>query len=158
MQERDENRIIHDLERELGLAPEAKPQWGYDLDRAFFPEEAPTKDQRKFAGWCLRNLSFFLAGYELAARRGSVPPLTASHVQGFYLQEREERRYRWGATFADFTLAHVLGSAKRRIAWLEELKRFEETYLYDGMLQRFRLACTILERTLGHDSPSSQGP
>jgi hypothetical protein len=151
MKEGEEGQIIHSIERSLGLDPESEPTWGYDLSQAFFPEEAPTPRQRKFAGWCLRNLSFFVAGYEVAAKRGQIPSLTPSHVQAFCYQEKEELRNRWGEAFADFTILQVLGSAKRHIAWLQELKSYEETPSHDQMLKRLQQTHRLLELTIGQN-------
>lgn len=158
MREWDASELIHDVEKQLGLERGAPPSWGYESEQRVFPEEAPTKEQRRFAGWCLRNLSYFVEGYELAVRRGKAPPLAPAHVEAFYYQEREELQYRWGDTFSDFCLTHVLGSAKRQVAWLEELKAFEETPSYDRMLQRLRPTLKLLEQTVKPAPPSSQMP
>lgn len=156
MREREDSEFIHDIEKQLGLEQGSIPTWGYNLEKRVFAEEAPTKAQRRFASWCLRNLSFFIAGYDLARKRGEVAPLTPQHVQAFYYQERAELKERWGSAFADFTLTHVLGSAERQIAWLQELKTFEETAGYDSMLERLRPARELLIQAV--TPPRGQGP
>lgn len=148
MVEREDKDLIADIEQHMGLAHGTVPTWGYDLNQRIFSEEAPTRGQRRFAGWCLRNLSFFVSGYDLAVRQGQALPLSPSHVQAFFYLEREEMRYRWGDQFHPFELGHVLGAAKRNIRWLEELKRFEETPCYDRMLERLRPTLTLLEQAV----------
>lgn len=155
MEEGEEYELIRAVESHLGLEQNGQPVWGYEVDQRIFPEEAPTREQRKFAGWCLRNLSCFVNGYELACKRGEVAPLSPQHVQAFYYQEREELRYRWGNRFHDFSLTHVLGSAKRHIAWLKELKVFEETSFYDRMLDRLYPTHALLEQAVKPAGPPS---
>ena len=158
MREQEAQEIVRGIENFLGLEPDRKPDWGNHLDRAIFPEEALTREQRKFAGWCLRNLSFFVAGYELAFQQGNIPPLTPQHIRAFYSADRQEMQSRWGEHFADFNLMHVLGSAKRHIAWLNDLKVYEETDIYDPMLQRLLPTHHLLKQAVHPPSPSGPVP
>lgn len=149
MAEREEGDLIEQIERQMGLAHGSMPTWGYDLNQKIFSEEAPTREQRRFAGWFVRNFSYFVMGYNQAGRINPLPPLSTSHVQAFYYRDCEEMRSRWGETFRDFTLSQAVGSAHRTIAWVEELKEYEESSLYDHMLARLRPAQTLLQQAAG---------
>lgn len=142
-------QIGREVEDALNSNPNAEPEWEYaSPDEQIFPEEAPTKEQRQQASYCLSHLSTFVSNAIKSER-----PITPQDVKEAYEAYQAEAKWRWGQneSFPDFNLTHVFGATKRMIAWFEELKAFEETDLYDKDLEIYRTTQELLEQAVKLD-------
>ncbi len=144
--------IIQGVARELGLNPEAKPEWGYGPPyEVMYPEEASTLAGRKGARHCLGRLYYYLE-WQLRVDEGKdksqieEPSVTSRDLLTAYKGVREEIDA--DSDFNDYDLTNVLGAAKRAIAWFEELNRYEETRQYDRFLYVYRAIRDLTEQAV----------
>jgi hypothetical protein len=158
--------VIEGVSRELGLNPEAKPEWGYGPPfEAMFQEEAPTLSGRKGARHCLGRLYYYLE-WRLRVDEGKgdgkdqsrieVASVTFSDLLTTYESIREE--IGMVSDFNDYDLTHVLGAAKRAIAWFEELNRYEETRHYDRFLFVYRAIRDLAEQAIRPEEVGDEVP
>lgn len=137
-----DSRVIRDVQQFLGLTPGTEPIWEFQLvDEQVFPEEAPTRQQRERATTCLNHLAFLLQQDETC-----LNPQILTEVYERYreliadIQANEHP--------ANFTLTHLLGAARKHVAWFQEVKLFEETDFYDADIQVYGAIRTVLEQVL----------
>ncbi len=138
MSEREEfelpepEEIIERVAGKLGLDPHKRPEGlrAYP-DEAIYPEEAPTADGRYIARSCLKEICRITLDYVSPDRQILLSP---GDVRWLYCEFRQSVEEAWDfpEPFPEFTLGHLAGAAKRQIAELQELARFEETPRYRG--------------------------
>lgn len=146
--------VIQGISRELGLNPQAKPEWGYGPPyEAIFPEEAPTLTGRKGARHCLGRLYYHLewrlrVDEDKGKNKNELrePSVTPRDLLATYRYARDE--IGTDSDFEDYDLNHVLGAAKRAITWFEELNRYEETSHYDRFLSIYRAIHNLIEQAI----------
>jgi hypothetical protein len=127
---------MRELEQSLGLNPDTEPVWGYEEpDKQLFPEEAPTSEQRKLAADCLGQLFYLVEENKAPGLRR--PALQPGELVAATEQYRTEAQEQWASSvpFPNFNIEHLLGAIKRQMAWVKEVREFEETQAYDGALQ-----------------------
>src|SRR5690348_12840255 len=120
--------IVRALELDLGWNPDAEPTWGYeDPTTQLFPEEAPTVEQRKLAIDGLGQLFYVVEERrEPGVRRPGLSPQEIITEIEQYLRQRQAE-WKSAVPFPAITVSHVLGATRRQIAWVKELREFEET-------------------------------
>jgi hypothetical protein len=146
--------IVRKLEQSLGFNPDAEPTWGYEEpDKQLFPEEAPTVEERKLALDCLGQLFYVVEERrEPGMRRPGVSPQEMiAEIEQYLLQAQAE--YKSAAPFPALTITHLLGATRRQIAWVKELKEFEETDDFNTALSVYRSIRNLLEQALHEEYP-----
>ena len=142
--------LISGVARHLNINPDTRPTWGDQepIDQ-LYQEEAPTIGGRILAHKCINEL------YCLVDMTEKPPEWRCDPIPTELVQETLDSHLAWAQEqwdqaepFPSLTLTHLLGAAKRQIAWLKELRHFEETEHFDGTLGVYRSIRTLIERAL----------
>lgn len=141
--------VIQGISQELGLNPNAKPEWGYGPPvEPVFPEEALSLFARRQAHHCLARLHYFLE-WRL---QGDKPKVNTQDLLYTYELVREEQVVDFDP---DYDLSHVLGAAKRHLAWLNELRQYEETPIYDQRIKVYSAIHDLMEQVVCPYTPDA---
>lgn len=145
--------IIQRVADTLGLDPQKSPDGlkAYP-DERIYPEEAPTADGRYIARSCLKEICRITLDHASPDQQLLLSP---GDVRWLYREFRQivEEAWEWvlPEPFPDFTLGHLVGAAKRQIAELQELARFEETLRYRGPIAFLGYVYGVIEQAVIED-------